>query len=164
MSLLLLVGLAAIGLGLFLGSLLHVAIVEILATLIAVDLPLPTAAAILLGAATGLICALAFAMAFIHLKNVAPMRVIRRDLGVAPLSRWLSYGAAAGGSLVLWFGIPDTVAHLVDSRQHCEHRLIFGTWHGVAQRRPGGGYAGQERLALGAGGLRSANALARRRF
>jgi putative ABC transport system permease protein len=43
--------------------------------------------------------------AFIHLKNVEPMRVIRRDLGVAPLSRWLSYGAAAGGSLLLlvWY-------------------------------------------------------------
>ncbi|NCF44844.1 MAG: ABC transporter permease, partial [Proteobacteria bacterium] len=38
-------------------------------------------------------------------KNVAPMRVIRRDLGVAPLSRWLSYGAAAAGSLLLlvWY-------------------------------------------------------------
>ena len=106
MSLLLMVGLAAIGLGLLLGSLLHVAIVEILATLIAVELPLPTARPFLLGAATGLICALAFAMpAFIHLKNVEPMRVIRRDLGVAPLSRWLSYGAAAGGSLLLlvWY-------------------------------------------------------------
>ena len=33
------------------------------------------------------------------------MRVIRRDLGVAPLSRWISYGAAALGSLVLlvWY-------------------------------------------------------------
>jgi len=89
-----------------LGSLLHVAIVEVLATLIAVELPLPTARPFLLGGATGLICALAFAMpAFIHLKNVEPMRVIRRDLGVAPLSRWLSYGAAAGGSLLLlvWY-------------------------------------------------------------
>ena len=106
MSLLLMVGLAAIGLGLLLGSLLHVAIVEVLATLIAVELPLPTARPFLLGGATGLICALAFAMpAFIHLKNVEPMRVIRRDLGVAPLSRWLSYGAAAGGSLLLlvWY-------------------------------------------------------------
>ena len=106
MSLLLMVGLAAIGLGLLLGSLLHVAIVEILATLIAVELPLPTARPFLLGAATGLICALACAMpAFNQHKNVEPMRVIRRDLGVAPLSRWLSYGAAAGGSLLLlvWY-------------------------------------------------------------
>ena len=106
MSLLLMVGLAAIGLGLLLGSLLHVAIVEILATLIAVELPLPTARPFLLGAATGLICALAFAMrAVLHRRSGEPVRVIRRDLGVAPLSRWLSYGAAAGGSLLLlvWY-------------------------------------------------------------
>jgi putative ABC transport system permease protein len=41
----------------------------------------------------------------LHLKNVSPMRVIRRDLGVAPISQWLSYGAAVGGSLLLlvWY-------------------------------------------------------------
>ena len=106
MSLLLLVGLVAILMGLAAGSLVHIAIVEILSSLIAVELPVPTLRPFLLGSATGLICALAFAMpAFAHLKNVAPMRVIRRDLGVAPLSRWLSYGAAAAGSLLLlvWY-------------------------------------------------------------
>ncbi len=106
MSLLLLVGLVAILMGLAAGSLVHIAIVEILSSLIAVELPVPTLRPFLLGSATGLICALAFAMpAFVHLKNVAPMRVIRRDLGVAPLSRWLSYGAAAAGSLLLlvWY-------------------------------------------------------------
>ena len=106
MSLLLLVGLVSILMGLAAGSLVHIAIVEILSSLIAVELPVPTLRPFLLGSATGLICALAFAMpAFVHLKNVAPMRVIRRDLGVAPLSRWLSYGAAAAGSLLLlvWY-------------------------------------------------------------
>ena len=106
MSLLLLVGLVAILMGVAAGSLVHIAIVEILSSLIAVELPVPTLRPFLLGSATGLICALAFAMpAFVHLKNVAPMRVIRRDLGVAPLSRWLSYGAAAAGSLLLlvWY-------------------------------------------------------------
>lgn len=106
MSLLLLIGLVAIVMGLGLGSLLHVAIVQLLSSLISVELPLPTFRPFLLGSATGLICALAFAMpAFMHLKNVEPMRVIRRDLGVAPLSRWLSYGAAGAGSLLLlvWY-------------------------------------------------------------
>lgn len=106
MSLLLLVGLVAILMGLAAGSLVHIAIVEMLSSLIAVELPVPTLRPFLLGSATGLICALAFAMpAFVHLKKVAPMRVIRRDLGVAPLSRWLSYGAAAAGSLLLlvWY-------------------------------------------------------------
>ena len=106
MSLLLLVGAIAIVMGLLAGSLLHIVIVQLLASLIAVELPMPTVRPFLLGGATGLICALAFAMpAFVHLKNVEPMRVIRRDLGVAPLSRWLSYGAAAAGSLLLlvWY-------------------------------------------------------------
>ena len=129
MSLLLLVGLAAILMGLLVGSLLHIAIVEILASLIAVELPMPTFRPFLLGSATGLICALAFAMpAFIHLKNVEPMRVIRRDLGVAPLSRWLSYGAAAGGSLVLlvWYtkDLWLTLWTLLSIVSIC---LIFGT-------------------------------------
>ena len=105
-SLLLLVGAASIALGLLAGGVLHIAIVEVLASLIAVSLPMPSVRPFVLGALTGLICAVAFAMpAFIHLKDVAPMRVIRRDLGVAPLSRWISYGAAALGSLVLlvWY-------------------------------------------------------------
>ena len=106
LSILLLVGAVAIALGLAIGAVLHVVIVELLASLIPVSLPPPGARPFLLGAATGLICALSFAMpAFIHLKDVSPMRVIRRDLGVAPLSQWLSYGAAAGGSLLLliWY-------------------------------------------------------------
>ena len=106
MSLLLLVGSVAIFLGLAAGGLLHLAIVEVLAQFLPVSLPAPGSRPFVLGAVTGLICALAFAMpAFVHLKNVAPMRVIRRDLGVPPLSRWISYGAAAAGSLVLlvWY-------------------------------------------------------------
>ena len=106
MGLLLLVGAAAIGLGLAAGGLLHIAIVELLAQFLPVSLPAPGLRPFTLGAVTGLICALAFAMpAFVHLKSVEPMRVIRRDLGVAPLSRWASYGAAAAGSLALlvWY-------------------------------------------------------------
>lgn len=106
MGLLLLVGAAAILLGLLLGGLLHLAIVEVLAQFLPVALPVPGLRPFMLGAVTGLICALAFAMpAFVHLRNVEPMRVIRRDLGVTPLSRWASYGAAALGSLALlvWY-------------------------------------------------------------
>ena len=106
MGLLLLVGAIAILLGLAVGGLLHLAIVEVLAQFLPVSLPAPGLRPFTLGAVTGLICALAFAMpAFVHLKNVEPMRVIRRDLGVTPLSRWASYGAAAAGSLALlvWY-------------------------------------------------------------
>jgi putative ABC transport system permease protein len=106
LSILLLIGSVAIAGGLVAGGVLHLLIVELLSSLIPITLPDPGARPFLLGAATGLICALSFAMpAFIHLRDISPMRVIRRDLGVAPLSQWLSYGAALAGSLVLlvWY-------------------------------------------------------------
>lgn len=106
LNILLLIGLVAISIGLLVGVLLHLIIVELLSSFIPVALPSPGVRPFFLGAATGLICALSFAMpAFIHLKNISPVRVIRRDIGIAPLSRWLSYGAALGGSLLLlvWY-------------------------------------------------------------
>jgi putative ABC transport system permease protein len=106
LSILLLIGSIAIVIGLAAGGLLHLLIVQILSTLITIELPPPGLRPFALGTATGLICAVSFAMpAFIHLKDVSPMRVIRRDLGVAPASRWLSYGAAIAGSifLLVWY-------------------------------------------------------------
>ncbi|MCZ6656828.1 MAG: ABC transporter permease [Gammaproteobacteria bacterium] len=106
LGILVVIGVVAVFLGLLLGGVLHLGIVAALQTLIPVDLPMPGPRPFLLGSATGLICALAFAMPpLLHLKNISPMRVIRRDLGTAPASQWLSYGAAAAGSLFLliWY-------------------------------------------------------------
>ncbi len=106
LGILVVIGGVAVFLGLLLGSVLHLGIVAALQTLIPVDLPMPGPRPFLLGSATGLICALAFAMPpLLHLKNISPMRVIRRDLGTAPASQWLSYGAAVAGSLFLliWY-------------------------------------------------------------
>lgn len=103
---LLLVGAVAVLLGQLLGTLLHLGIVAALGNVVPVDLPLPTARPFLLGAATGLICALAFALPpLLHLYRISPMRVIRRDLGTPPPSQIASYGAAAAGSLALliWY-------------------------------------------------------------
>ncbi len=106
LGILVVIGTVAVLLGLLLGSVLHLALVAVLQTLIPIDLPMPGPRPFFLGSATGLICALAFAMPpLLHLKNISPMRVIRRDLGVAPASQWLSYGAAIAGSLFLlvWY-------------------------------------------------------------
>ena len=100
------VGAVSVVLGLAAGSALHLLVIEALDTLIPVALPPPSIRPFALGAATGLICALAFAMPpLLHLKNISPMRVIRRDLGAPPASEWLTYGAAAVGSLTLliWY-------------------------------------------------------------
>ena len=105
-SILWVVGAFSVVLGLGLGVALHLLIVAALDALIPVALPLPSAKPFLLGATTGLICALAFALPpLLHLKNISPMRVIRRDLGVAPVSQWLTYGAAGAGALLLlvWY-------------------------------------------------------------
>lgn len=106
LTLLTLIGGIAVFFGLLIGSGLHLIIVAVLGSLIPIELPMPSARPWLLGSATGLICALAFALPpLLHLKNVSPMRVIRRDVGAAPASQILSYAAAVGGSLLLliWY-------------------------------------------------------------
>ncbi|MCB1683096.1 MAG: FtsX-like permease family protein [Pseudomonadales bacterium] len=106
LALLTVIGAIAVAFGLLIGSGLHLIIVAMLDSLIPVALPMPSARPWLLGAATGLICAVAFALPpLLHLKNVSPMRVIRRDVGAAPASQILSYAGAIAGSLILliWY-------------------------------------------------------------
>ena len=100
------VGALSVLLGLALGAGLHLLIVSALDVLIPIELPMPSVRPFLLGAATGFICALAFAMPpLLHLKNISPLRVMRRDLGAPPVSQWVSYGAAGAGALLLliWY-------------------------------------------------------------
>lgn len=106
LMLLIVVGLVAVAFGLVLGTGLHLAIVAVLGSVVPVTLPWPSPRPFLLGAATGLICAVAFALPpLLHLYRISPMRVIRRDLGVAPASQILSYVAAGVGSLglLIWY-------------------------------------------------------------
>ena len=106
LGLLAVVGGISVLLGLALGALVHLLIVQALDVLIPIALPMPSARPFLLGATTGFICALAFAMPpLLHLKNISPLRVIRRDLGAPPISQWASYGAAIAGGLLLlvWY-------------------------------------------------------------
>ncbi len=105
-----LVGAISVVLGLALGTGLHLLIIRALDALLPVSLPMPSPRPFLLGAATGLICALAFAMPpLLHLKNISPLRVMRRDLGTAPLSQWASYGAAGAGGLLLLIWYSDSL-------------------------------------------------------
>jgi putative ABC transport system permease protein len=100
------VGAVAVLLGIALGTGLHVGMVAVLSAVMPVALPWPSPRPFLLGAATGLICAISFALPpFLHLYRVSPMRVFRRDLGAAPPSQIASYGAAAAGSLglLIWY-------------------------------------------------------------
>ncbi|MEM6710497.1 MAG: FtsX-like permease family protein, partial [Pseudomonadota bacterium] len=103
---LLLVAGVAIPAGLMLGYLIHAGIITLLRTLLPVNLPGAGASPYVLGSVTGFICAMAFALpAFLHLRQVAPMNVIRRDLGAAPPSRNISMVAGLTGflGLLLWY-------------------------------------------------------------
>ncbi len=100
------VGGVAVLLGLALGAVLHLGIVEALEALLPVALPGASIRPFALGAATGMISALAFAMPpLLHLRAVPPARVIRRDMGPAPVSEWVTIAVGGAGALFLliWY-------------------------------------------------------------
>jgi putative ABC transport system permease protein len=106
LGLLLALAAVAVPLGLLLGGVVHLGIVASLATFLPVDLPAPGVKPVLVGAVTGLVCLLAFALPpVLALRAVSPMRVIRRDLAHLGPSAPLTYGSAAAGSLglLVWY-------------------------------------------------------------
>ncbi|HAR31297.1 MAG TPA: ABC transporter permease [Gammaproteobacteria bacterium] len=106
LTLLALVGAVAVVLGLLLGGAAHLGMVALLQNVVPIELPPPTLRPFALGAATGFICALAFALPpLFALHRISPMRVIRRDLDDTPAGRIASYGSAAAGvlGLLLWY-------------------------------------------------------------
>jgi len=106
--LLLLVSLAvvAIPLGLALGGAVHLGIVSALSAFLPVGLPVAGARPAIVGAVTGFVCLFAFALPpVLALRDISPMRVIRRDLSQLGVSAPVTYGSAAAGSLLLlvWY-------------------------------------------------------------
>jgi len=101
-----LLGLVATFLGLLLGGGLHFAVLFALQSFLPAELPAPGYHPFVLGSVTGFICLFSFALPPVFdLKQISPMRVIRRDLDVSFRSKALSYGFAAIGSLILlvWY-------------------------------------------------------------
>jgi putative ABC transport system permease protein len=98
-------GVAAAG-GLVLGGALHLMIVAALSAYMPLQLPMAGVRPLLVGAVSGFICLAAFALPpLMGLRAISPMRVIRRDLDAAAVSRWLTYGCAGLGTLglLLWY-------------------------------------------------------------
>lgn len=82
--------------GSLIGWALHLFAIETIRELLLVELPSPGVAAFGLGALTAFISFFAFACpALLHLQKVAPMRVLRRDLGTPDFN----------SRLVLWLGV-----------------------------------------------------------
>ena len=99
------IGVVGAFLGMVLGAVVHLGIVRAIGGFLPVTLPMPGPRPLFIGLMTGFICLLAFALPpLLGLKNISPMRVIRRDLvaGVAPA---ITYGFATVGSLglLIWY-------------------------------------------------------------
>lgn len=101
-----LIGAIGIASGLLTGLVVQYGIVALLSTYLPVTLPAAGVRPFLLGTVTGVVCLVAFALPpLVALRNVSPMRVIRRDLPAAGASRALTYSSAAIGTLALliWY-------------------------------------------------------------
>ncbi|MEO0443808.1 MAG: FtsX-like permease family protein [Pseudomonadota bacterium] len=111
---LLLLGLLAAVVGIVLGEVLQWGIALTLASLFRIEL-LPAPVWIYsLGLVTGLICLLGFVLPPLwHLPAVPPLKILRRELSVSPLSQWLKGLLGLGAiSLLIWFYSGNTLLTL----------------------------------------------------
>lgn len=91
--------------GAIVGVIMQVVISQIMDQLFLASLPLPTLKPLLLGYATGVILLLGFAMPpLLGLRQVPPLRVLRRDLVGRGVNNWLVYLAVlfSMGLLLFW--------------------------------------------------------------
>ncbi|MEH6388365.1 MAG: FtsX-like permease family protein [Pseudomonas profundi] len=98
------IGLFATLIGLALGWLMQWGLVLVLRDLLPPNLPGVGLKPLMVGAATGLIGLAGFALPpLLRLGQVAPLRVLRRDLAPLPSSAWLIYGLAFGAlTILMW--------------------------------------------------------------
>jgi len=101
----LLLGLTASLLGGLLGYMAQFGLAYLLAGLITASLPAPSLLPFALGIVTGLVTLAGFALPpLLRLKDVSPLRVLRRDIGTLPPHAMMVYGAASAAmaALMLW--------------------------------------------------------------
>jgi len=99
------VGLSACAAGTLLGYGFHLVLLDVLRTLIQTQLPLPSLGPALQGGAVGLVLLLGFALPpLIQLRQVPPLRVLRKDLGPPTGRAALGYVVGFVGffGLLLW--------------------------------------------------------------
>ena len=86
--------LLASSVGCLLGFVTQFVITELLDQLVLAHLPPPSFNAVLLGYATGIVMLIGFAIPpLLSLRRVPPLRVLRKDVAITPVSGWFVYGA-----------------------------------------------------------------------
>lgn len=102
-------GLLASFAGCALGYAAQAGLAYLLSGLVATALPAPTAWPLVAGLVTGLVTLLGFALApLLRLKDVPPLRVLRRDLGALPPRGVLPYAAACAAlGVLMWWQAGD---------------------------------------------------------
>ncbi len=106
LGVLLLIGLVGMTLGYAAGSALHYFLVWNFRELLPAELPGVGFRPLILSTVTGLICLFTFALPqFLALKNISPLRVLRRDIADGATSKLVTYSFAAIGSvsLLIWY-------------------------------------------------------------
>lgn len=99
---LLLLAVPACVLGIGIGMLAQMALVEVLGSLIPARLPLPQATPVLSGAGIGLLLLLGFGLPpLLRLRGVPPMRVLNRSFAALPPTSLLTYLAALAATVAL---------------------------------------------------------------
>ncbi len=110
---LLALGWVASSIGCAVGYVLHLGLAQLLSRFFIIALPPPDASPIALGLVTGLLTLFSFALpAVLRLRDIPPLRVLRRDLGLPPPSVWqMSLLATLGmGGLLWWLAGEATLA------------------------------------------------------
>ncbi|WP_051219069.1 ABC transporter permease [Oceanobacter kriegii] len=112
---LLMLGLAAAAIGALLALGFQAAIISLLADVLPEQLPAAPALAWLLGLSSGLVTLLGFGVPhLLPLANVAPLRVLRRDLTPVPLAGWMITAVAIVSlALLLWVFTGDLLLTLL---------------------------------------------------
>jgi len=130
-----LAGLVASLLGVLLGFLLHYGFAALLANLIAVPLPAPTAGPACVGLGLGLCLAIGFGLApVMQLASVPALRVMRRDLGTVRLgSIGVSVAGLLGLGAILVLIAGENLMGLLAALGFAGALLLFGlmTWLAV---------------------------------
>ena len=129
----LMIGFVGSAIGVAIGWLAQLGLVELMAGLLAVDdLPGARLWSAATGVATGMIVLAGFAVPpLLPLRRVSPARVLRRDLDPPPVSGWIAYGAAvAAVALLLYAQTRDAELTLLTGGGAALAALAFavGAW------------------------------------